>query len=147
MPEDYNALIGERGLTLSGGQRQRLSLARTLLQNPRILILDEATSSLDSESENLITEALQRVMEGRTCLIIAHRLSTVIGADRILVLKEGRLVEQGPHEQLLAAGGYYRYLFEQQFGPLQELMAKAEMPNGGGEAEAGVYKSNPAYSI
>ena len=146
LPEDYNTTIGERGLNLSGGQRQRLSLARTILQNPRVLILDEATSSLDSESENLITEALQRVMVGRTCLIIAHRLSTVIGADRLLVLKAGRLIEQGPHEELLAAGGYYRHIFEQQFGPLQELMARSGVP-GGGEAEAGVYESDLTYSI
>jgi len=126
LSEGYDAEIGERGVSLSGGQRQRISLARTILQNPRLLILDEATSSLDSESENLITEALQRVMAGRTCLIIAHRLSTIIGADRILVLREGRLVEQGPHEDLLAAGGYYRYLFEQQFGPLQELLSRTK---------------------
>jgi subfamily B ATP-binding cassette protein MsbA len=125
MPDGYDTLIGERGLSLSGGQRQRLSLARTILQNPRILILDEATSSLDSESENLITEAMQRVMRGRTCLIIAHRLSTVVDADRILVLRRGELVESGPHEQLLAKGGYYRYLFEQQFGPLQELLGQS----------------------
>jgi subfamily B ATP-binding cassette protein MsbA len=125
LPDGYDTMIGERGMTLSGGQRQRISLARAILQNPRILILDEATSSLDSESENLITEALQHVMEGRTCVIIAHRLSTVINADRILVFREGKLVEDGPHEQLLARGGYYRYLFEQQFGPLQELIAQA----------------------
>ena len=98
-----------------------MSLARTILQDPRILILDEATSSLDSESENLITEALERVMVDRTCLIIAHRLSTVIGADRILVFHEGRLVEQGPHAALLAAGGYYRNLFEQQFGRMRAM--------------------------
>ncbi len=126
-PEGYDAVIGERGLSLSGGQRQRISLARTILQNPRILILDEATSALDSESENLITEALERVMQGRTCLIIAHRLSTIIDADRILVFRQGRLVEQGPHEQLLAAGGYYRHLFEQQFGPLQELLSRSRL--------------------
>ncbi|MHC4982528.1 MAG: ABC transporter ATP-binding protein [Planctomycetota bacterium] len=125
LPDGYETVIGERGLTLSGGQRQRVSLARTILQDPRILILDEATSSLDSESENLIAEALERVMKGRTCLIIAHRLSTVIGADRILVLRAGRLVQQGPHVELLAAGGYYRYLFEQQFGPLRELLGGA----------------------
>ena len=118
----YETVIGERGLTLSGGQRQRISLARTILQNPRILILDEATSSLDSESENLINEALERAQVGRTCLIIAHRLSTVVGADRILVFRQGRLVEEGAHTELLAAGRYYRYLFEQQFRPLQELM-------------------------
>ena len=125
LPHGYDTVIGERGLTLSGGQRQRISLARTLLQNPRILILDEATSSLDSESENLINEAMQRVMVGRTCLIIAHRLSTVLNADRILVLKEGRQVEFDSHESLLERGGYYRYLFEQQFGPLQEMVARS----------------------
>jgi ABC-type multidrug transport system fused ATPase/permease subunit len=125
LPDGYDTLVGERGLQLSGGQRQRLSIARTILQNPRILILDEATSSLDSESENLITEALQHVMAGRTCMVIAHRLSTVINADRILVMKEGQLVEQGPHEQLLAEGGYYAHLFQQQFGPLQELMSRS----------------------
>jgi len=122
MPDGYDGVIGERGLTLSGGQRQRVSLARTILQNPRILILDEATSSLDSESENLIAEALERVMAGRTCLIIAHRLSTILSAERILVLKQGQLEEEGRHAELLAAGGYYSYLFEQQFGPLQELI-------------------------
>ncbi|MFP4355335.1 MAG: ABC transporter ATP-binding protein [Phycisphaerae bacterium] len=127
LPDGYDAMIGERGLSLSGGQRQRISLARTILQNPRILILDEATSALDSESENLITEALERVMVGRTCVIIAHRLSTVIDADRILVFRQGRLVEQGPHEQLLGQGGYYRYLFEQQFGPLKELLDRSRL--------------------
>ncbi len=122
MLDGYETVIGERGLTLSGGQRQRISLARTILQNPRILILDEATSSLDSESENLINEALERAQVGRTCIIIAHRLSTVVGADRILVFRQGRLVEEGAHSKLLSAGGYYKYLFEQQFRPLQELM-------------------------
>jgi subfamily B ATP-binding cassette protein MsbA len=127
LPEGYDSVIGEQGASLSGGQRQRISLARTILQNPRILILDEATSALDSESENLITEALQRVMEGRTCLIIAHRLSTIMGADRILVFQQGRLVEQGPHEELLEKGGTYRYLFEQQFGPLQDLLQRSNL--------------------
>lgn len=126
MPDGYDTVLGERGLTVSGGQRQRLSLARTILQDPKILVLDEATSSLDSESENLITEALQRVMVGRTCLIIAHRLSTVTGADRILVLHEGRVVETGKHEDLLRRGGYYRHLFDQQFAPLQRIVRQAE---------------------
>ena len=128
MPAGYDTVIGERGLSLSGGQRQRISLARTLLHNPRILILDEATSALDSESENLITEALERVMVGRTCLVIAHRLSTVINADRILVFRDGRLVEHGPHEELLARGGAYRFLFEQQFGPLEDLISQVRKP-------------------
>ncbi len=129
LPLGYDTVLGERGHSLSGGQRQRISLARAILQNPRILILDEATSSLDSESENLIRQAMERVMVGRTCVIIAHRLSTVIGADRILVFRAGQMVEQGPHEALFAAGGYYRYLFEQQFGPLQELLHQSRQPN------------------
>jgi subfamily B ATP-binding cassette protein MsbA len=127
LPEGYDSVIGEQGASLSGGQRQRISLARTILQNPRILILDEATSALDSESENLITEALHRVMEGRTCLIIAHRLSTIMDADRILVFQHGRLVEQGPHRELLEKGGAYRHLFEQQFGPLQDLLDRSNL--------------------
>ncbi len=122
LPDGYDSLIGERGLTLSGGQRQRISLARTVLQDPRILILDEATSSLDSESENLITEALEHVMAGRTCLIIAHRLSTVTSADRIIALRDGQMVESGAHAELLAAGGYYAHLFTQQFEPLRKLV-------------------------
>ena len=126
MPEGYETEIGEHGAVLSGGQRQRISLARTILQDPRILILDEATSSLDSESENLIAEALERVMTGRTSLIIAHRLSTVLGADRILVFREGELVEDGRHAELLQRGDYYSHLFEQQFGPLQELIAQSQ---------------------
>jgi ATP-binding cassette, subfamily B, putative efflux pump len=126
LPEGYETVVGQRGVTLSGGQRQRISIARTILHNPRILIFDEATSALDSESENLINEAMRHVMEGRTSLVIAHRLSTVVNADRVLVMKDGVVVEQGMHEDLLAADGYYRYLFEQQFGPLKELMEQME---------------------
>ena len=97
------------------------------MQDPCILIFDEATSALDSESENLITEAMQRVMRGRTSVVIAHRLSTIVGADRILAMREGRVVESGTHTDLLERGAYYRHLFEQQFGPLQELLEQRDL--------------------
>ncbi|MCA9983661.1 MAG: ATP-binding cassette domain-containing protein, partial [Anaerolineales bacterium] len=115
LPDGYDTVVGERGYRLSGGERQRVAIARVLLKNPRILVLDEATSSLDSLSEALIQEALQRVMNGRTSIVIAHRLSTILAADRILVFKEGHLVEQGTHETLLAQGGLYAELYETQF--------------------------------
>src|SRR3954453_172384 len=115
LPDGYDTVLGERGVNLSGGQRQRLSIARALLKNPRILILDEATSALDTESEALVQAALERLMHGRTCFIIAHRLSTVRGADRILVVQNGRIAEQGPHEALLARNGIYARLVQHQF--------------------------------
>jgi subfamily B ATP-binding cassette protein MsbA len=115
LPDGYDSKIGERGIRLSGGQKQRLAIAREILRNPPILILDEATSSLDSAAEALIQEALQRFKKNRTSIIIAHRLSTVIEADWILVFDKGRIVEQGRHEQLLAQGGFYAFLFETQF--------------------------------
>ena len=107
--------MGERGYRLSGGEKQRLALARVLLKDPRVLVLDEATAHLDSTSEALVQQALARAMRGRTSLVIAHRLSTILAADRILVLDRGRLVEQGTHAELVAAGGLYARLYETQF--------------------------------
>ncbi len=115
LADGYQTVVGERGYRLSGGEKQRIAIARVILKDPRILILDEATSHLDSQSEALIQEALDRVMEGRTAVVIAHRLSTVLAADRILVIDRGRLVEQGTHPELLAAGGIYAGLYETQF--------------------------------
>jgi ABC-type multidrug transport system fused ATPase/permease subunit len=113
-PEGYETLVGERGIQLSGGQRQRVAIARALLADPRILILDEATSSLDAESEGLVQEALERLMVGRTTLVIAHRLSTVRSADRLVVVEDGRIVEEGAHDDLVDAGGVYARLLERQ---------------------------------
>ncbi len=115
LPGAYDTRIGEAGLKLSGGQRQRLAIARALLKNAPILVLDEATSHLDSESEALVQKALYNLMRGRTALVIAHRLSTIVSSDRIVVLEDGRITQQGTHAELLAAGGTYRRLFELQF--------------------------------
>jgi ATP-binding cassette subfamily B protein len=115
LPDGYDTIVGERGYRLSGGEKQRIALARVILKDPRILVLDEATSHLDSESESLIQDALKRVMAGRTSIVIAHRLSTILAADLILVMDRGKIVERGTHEELLATGGLYSQLYETQF--------------------------------
>lgn len=115
LPDGYRTMVGERGYRLSGGEKQRLAIARVILKDPRILILDEATSHLDSRSESLIQEALERVMADRTSLVIAHRLSTVLAADSILVIDDGKLVERGTHSELVARDGLYAHLYETQF--------------------------------
>jgi ABC-type multidrug transport system fused ATPase/permease subunit len=114
LPNGYDTMIGERGVKLSGGQKQRLALARAILADPRILILDEATSSVDAEAEYLIQQALEAVLADRTALVIAHRLSTIRDADKIIALEEGRIVEIGDHQELLERGGLYSQLYQRQ---------------------------------
>ena len=127
LPDGYDAIIGERGLTLSGGQKQRISIARAFLRDPRILILDEATSSLDSRAENIIQEALRELMRGRTTLVIAHRLSTIVNCDLVVVLKDGQIVQQGSHRELIGVKGPYRKFCKEQFSAvhIEELSRKA----------------------
>jgi len=114
LPDGYDTEVGERGVKLSGGQKQRLALARAILADPRILILDEATSSVDAEAEYLIQKALERVLKGRTALVIAHRLSTIRNADKIIVLNRGRIAETGNHTELMQRGGLYNQLYQRQ---------------------------------
>jgi ATP-binding cassette subfamily B protein len=121
LQDGYDTIAGERGYRLSGGEKQRIALARVILKDPRILVLDEATSHLDSESESLIQDALKRVMAGRTSIVIAHRLSTILAADLILAMDRGRIVEQGTHAELLAQGGLYAHLYETQFRGEREV--------------------------
>ena len=116
LPDGYETVVGERGVTLSGGQRQRLAIARAILKDAPILLLDEATSALDSESERAVQDALDRLMQGRTTLVVAHRLATILSADRILVMEDGRIVEEGSHAELKARGGLYARLAALQFG-------------------------------
>jgi subfamily B ATP-binding cassette protein MsbA len=115
MPDGYQTIVGDRGVKLSGGERQRLAIARALIKDPPVLILDEATSALDTESEKIVQKALNRLMENRTVFVIAHRFSTIVNADTIIVLHDGEVVEQGPHAALYAEGGIYRKLYDLQF--------------------------------
>jgi subfamily B ATP-binding cassette protein MsbA len=137
----YDTIIGERGVKLSGGQRQRVSIARAILANPRILILDEATSSLDSESEALIQGGLSYLMQGRTTFVIAHRLSTIRRADQILVVEGGQIVERGTHQSLYALGGRYFDLYTKQHGIEQNLFLA---PGEGDVAEEAVTNGSAA---
>ncbi len=123
LSEGYNTRVGERGVTLSGGQKQRVAIARALLTDPRILILDDSTSSVDTETEHLIQEALQVLMEGRTTFIIAQRLLTLKNADVILVLDHGRIVERGTHEDLLQKQGLYRQIYDMQLKDQEEFVS------------------------
>jgi ATP-binding cassette subfamily B protein len=125
LPDGYDTIVGERGYRMSGGEKQRLAIARMLLKSPRVVILDEATSHLDSESELSIQRALADALHGRTALVIAHRLSTIVAADRILVMDEGRIVETGGHAELLRAGGLYADLYRTQLDRRDEAAEPA----------------------
>lgn len=120
LPQGFDTITGERGVKLSGGQRQRIAIARAFLADCPVLVLDEATSALDSESEKLVQDALATLMEGRTCIVVAHRLSTVASLDRIVVLDGGRIVEDGPHDELVSRGGEYAHLWNRQTGAYLE---------------------------
>jgi ATP-binding cassette subfamily B protein len=128
LPDGYDTLVGERGYRFSGGEKQRIAIARTILRNPPVLVLDEATSALDNETERAVQQALDELTEGRTTIVIAHRLSTVVNADKVVVLKDGRITEMGRHDELMARGGYYATLVHRQTRGL--LRAPAGPPPG-----------------
>ena len=130
LPDGYDAKVGERGLTLSGGQRQRLAIARTVLLDPPLLILDDSTSSVDVKTEYEIQRAMAEVVKSRTTFVIAHRLSTVRNADLILVLENGEIIERGTHDELLAADGYYRRIYDLQLRPEEEASRFSEAVEG-----------------
>ncbi|HEX2918635.1 MAG TPA: ATP-binding cassette domain-containing protein, partial [Edaphobacter sp.] len=135
MPDGYNTRIGEKGLRLSGGERQRLAIARAILKNAPILILDEATSALDTESEQYVQAALANLMQGRTVFVIAHRLSTVRRATKIMVIEEGRITEVGSHDELIKKSGTYRRLYDMQFGEDAVGVVESESPIQAAERE------------
>jgi ABC-type multidrug transport system fused ATPase/permease subunit len=151
--DKYDTIVGERGVKLSGGQRQRISIARAILAEPRILILDEATSSLDSESEQMIQQGLAYLMQGRTTFVIAHRLSTIRRADQIMVMEQGQIVERGTHAQLYAARGRYYDLYTRQHGVEENLfLAPGEgdavaVNSSGGDAKNGDVKAGDALRV
>ena len=134
LPFGYDTWVGERGTTLSGGQRQRLSIARTILMDPPVLILDDSTSSVDVETERQIHRAMTEVIKGRTTFVIAHRLSSVRDADMILVLKDGQIVEQGTHDELISRDSMYKDIYELQLRPQEEVLLDASFAadDGGG---------------
>ncbi len=141
LPEAYETWVGERGITLSGGQKQRVSIARTLLLDPKILVLDDSTSSVDMETEYLIQQALAELLKGRTAFVIAHRIRTIRNADQILVLKDGKIVEQGTHDELIAVDGLYKEIYDVQLRDQEELSTATAAADAAHASAAGAAES------